>query len=720
MSRFQYHALLPLELRFLQLHPGCPEEPLIGSIIHQRFAPEENSRPDFEALSYCWGDQSQPDSIPLVNFSSSTDEEETLSFEKQGCLDIGRNLAAALRALRHTTEKRILWCDPICINQKDTAERAAQVQRMHDVYRYATRVIVWLGAEVPWGALVMDTLRWVGDQITGVRIDETTFNLLPLFAEKADKRFMDFTKPFPLSRDQWLAIEQVLDLDWHKRLWTYQEVALANPETCLVKLGREEMLWDQFKDVIMFLTCRAKLATNNIRDGASYVKNKNMFWIKASVGILGISDGWISVIRDASPYQCLDDRDRIFALRGLVSPALAMQVIPDYSKSLKEIFTGICLDHLTEKKNLKFLGSCNSATSPTLVPDLERPLNQLTTDGNACTTSLASACQVQPRVLEVAGILCDELVGDTVNIPRDDIHKATDEDFQNLIDMLQAIASEESLNDDEYLDKLIKMLTYGAVRDCNTQRLREPGIWSLHFLSDWRTRIRGWIKDGSEDSDNNSEESDTASEESILPSHEDQSVETEEEGEGGGTASSLSDQDQDEENSWDTSAAYVNCIVTGNTTTSCCKTRTGTYIRVPPDCQSGDKAAVLLGFDHVIILRPQAKSNTFTVVGPCYHPDFSHGQALLGADYKGWEMLWDRQLMMPAFYKEGEPLRRTDPRLDHVPLGDGFVERVHKSGLPLWGYPQAEGNRIFSTHDPRMSEAALKERGVLIQKLQLL
>ena len=60
-------------------------------------------------------------------------------------------MEAALRNLRYkpihgaTSNDRILWIDAICINQSDIQERNAQVRQMLDIYKSATRMVVWLG-----------------------------------------------------------------------------------------------------------------------------------------------------------------------------------------------------------------------------------------------------------------------------------------------------------------------------------------------------------------------------------------------------------------------------------------------------------------------------------------------------------------------------------------------------------------------------------------------
>jgi hypothetical protein len=58
-----------------------------------------------------------------------------------------------------------LWIDAICINQKDTAERNEQVKQMGKIYKFAERVIVWLGPEFPSSKLTMSTLEFLGRQV---------------------------------------------------------------------------------------------------------------------------------------------------------------------------------------------------------------------------------------------------------------------------------------------------------------------------------------------------------------------------------------------------------------------------------------------------------------------------------------------------------------------------------------------------------------------------
>ena len=60
-------------------------------------------------------------------------------------LRVTNNLHTALHHLRQHDQDRILWIDAICINQNNVRERSDQVSRIGDIFRYAKRVIVWLG-----------------------------------------------------------------------------------------------------------------------------------------------------------------------------------------------------------------------------------------------------------------------------------------------------------------------------------------------------------------------------------------------------------------------------------------------------------------------------------------------------------------------------------------------------------------------------------------------
>jgi hypothetical protein len=96
-------------------------------------------QPAFEALSYAWGSDSYHHVVYVDSPTAEGVSPMTMSIRK--------NLANALSHLRYADRDRVLWIDAICINQHDLQERGLQVPRMTDIYKYANRVVVWLGTE---------------------------------------------------------------------------------------------------------------------------------------------------------------------------------------------------------------------------------------------------------------------------------------------------------------------------------------------------------------------------------------------------------------------------------------------------------------------------------------------------------------------------------------------------------------------------------------------
>ncbi|OCK73481.1 HET-domain-containing protein, partial [Lepidopterella palustris CBS 459.81] len=144
-NSYEYHPLdLSMdEIRLLTLHPGKNGDKISCTISHHNL--KDNLK--YEALSYTWGDNENPQSITINGYP----------------FRVRANLETALRHLRYPQpltsgpggkiepetndlhKNRVLWVDALCINQQDHKERGHQVRRMNKIFSSAWRVLAWLG-----------------------------------------------------------------------------------------------------------------------------------------------------------------------------------------------------------------------------------------------------------------------------------------------------------------------------------------------------------------------------------------------------------------------------------------------------------------------------------------------------------------------------------------------------------------------------------------------
>lgn len=120
-----------------------------------------------------------------------------------------------------------------------------------------------------------------------------------------------------------------------------------------------------------------------------------------------------------------------------------------------------------------------------------------------------------------------------------------------------------------------------------------------------------------------------------------------------------------------------------------------------------------------IILRPQG-SNRYEVVGPCFVHGLMLGEALKPPVEGPWKDVLPvtRGWALPYLINtETGELLKSDPRLGSLPFG---WEEVTSDDpfLPPFVFKNKENGDI-SINDPRMSQDALKERGITLEILEL-
>ncbi|WYZ35468.1 hypothetical protein EsH8_X_000115 [Colletotrichum jinshuiense] len=360
----------------------------------------ETYEPKYEALSYTWSSPLDPETAYIVTEKSSP----LLN------LPIRKNLASAFRHLRYLDKPRTMWIDALCINQSDIIERNEQVPRMVHIYPLAQRVISWLGPEESdsqnGNGHAMRTLGFLGSQTL-----TTVDNLIIAVPGATEGRHWDDRTVLPYDGDTWAGIAQLLNRDYFRRLWVIQEIQLA--KEVILCCGNSSVSWDRFCNAVNFLYTSQHLSQSLIpRMRLRLVKRLAQmgFNYPVSWSLLNLIDG----------RGCLDPRDLIYGLLGLLPASFSSSIKPRYDLPIGHTYREVMLAHIKNAQRLELFEACSLArrehepgTLPSWVPDFSTPPAvgrevgmQLAAGYSRCWTECGWEEQLQQDVLRVAGLQC--------------------------------------------------------------------------------------------------------------------------------------------------------------------------------------------------------------------------------------------------------------------------------------------------------------------------
>lgn len=302
-----YRALeTPTTIRLLDLHPGHEADSISCSLRHC----DLDYNPDYEAISYVWGE-------PVFS----------VDIECGGkAVYITPGLQQVLKRVRRVDAKRTIWVDGLCINQKDDIERSTQVQLMRQIYSNANRVLVWLGPDTNSAAADAFSLcRAVSDAF----VTDILSN-----PERSDKLLIS------ADDTRWLSLQSLVGCTWWTRVWVLQELRLARVASIL--WGPEEIDWSHIQHTSKHLQC---IAFPRYPTGVSPLQFTLVnFFVSGYPGQIVQTDtvdrhndySIITLLRGGTKLSCSDDRDRIYGILGVTDER--DQIVPDYTKTANEVY----------------------------------------------------------------------------------------------------------------------------------------------------------------------------------------------------------------------------------------------------------------------------------------------------------------------------------------------------------------------------------------------
>jgi hypothetical protein len=318
LESYRYIRLLRLKRRSFFSEPSC-------ELIHVSL----NEAPSFEAISYTWGPMDP--SIPII-----VDGRQIL---------VTATVDELLFHRRSVFCSNLFWIDAICINQSDKIEKGEQLPLMTDIYRRASRVLVWLGAPES-----SRNTRITRKMITALAWPRVLFPYFISFVRQT----------FPKEEEAYTAVGRLFSHPWFERIWVVQEVAsgktvhvmyhgicveLETLARAAKHLGSDTelkslFLYHNFPKTTSINMLDTKLGRSSTVDVIQQFLRANlefMTGIRESVQLGHPSPLALNLTKTIS-FKSKDPRDKIFAILGITGDGDKLPFKPSYEDEVEDVF----------------------------------------------------------------------------------------------------------------------------------------------------------------------------------------------------------------------------------------------------------------------------------------------------------------------------------------------------------------------------------------------
>lgn len=398
--RYRYQRLPSrTSFRILELLPGEKNAP----ISYRLHIADWADSTQYEAVSYTWGDINQKTKTTCDGLD----------------LMITHNLKDALVSMRRQDQSRFLWADAVCIDQTNIEERGHQVSHMGDIYRRATRVVVWLGSdENGQGRRAIAAMEEIAARCLGLSIEG-------LLKEESRLRFKD--ELWDLIPENMLEGLRYDDADsvqalvwffsrpWFGRLWVIQEV--VSNRSVEVLCGDNRISWDV---VVLTATYVRRHAKIYIQWNLSDTLTTNAFYMRRRYWQQQVS--LPSLLNWGRSFNTTEPLDRVYGLMAMpsfIESGMGWQA--DYSKSKVELYKDVAYKYILNLRSLRIL--CYSQhqgkdkTFPSWVPQWDRQKRYEAIDESlskgrwqsSANSKLSVNINAEYGVLELTGIIADTI-----------------------------------------------------------------------------------------------------------------------------------------------------------------------------------------------------------------------------------------------------------------------------------------------------------------------
>lgn len=304
----------------------------------------------YVAMSYCWGTSKA--SAPLLITTNG----------QQSIIPVTLNAWEAIErtapALTHF--KKTFWIDQVCIDQEDDVERAQQVEIMGEVYRRCWHCMIWLGpAEAATKAAydLMQQLHKAINQYESLPILEREMADLSHAQIRTRLASKTGTDQLPPSSDPgWSAIARLLERDWFKRIWTFQEAVLCHVGDASFRCGHYNIQFKTFSRASMFLGDQWTPGGIDFGDVKFSDGRAHMAAIAKFRDHVARRDPLplIWLLQNNQLRHCRVQNDRIFAWLGMrIEDGPDFHVAVDYEKPTRDLYVDVARKIIRSRNSLR-------------------------------------------------------------------------------------------------------------------------------------------------------------------------------------------------------------------------------------------------------------------------------------------------------------------------------------------------------------------------------
>lgn len=319
--------------------------------------PELGDVAGYTAISYTWGDETNPVDISIEN-----------GFGIKETRKVTRSLVSAVRELSKHAE--YLWTDQISIDQKSLTEKGHQIALMKDIYEHAAKVCVWLGEGFDGQELAVSIIHQHVDAYITACNSRFQAGLGVPDLEFVPRRFGHLIKR--LTEADWQALEGYFCVAWFERAWIRQEATAKEDAEVTVHRGSSSvslMKLQTFAYMMKFLEPRSSNPFERVvADRSHHLLTMHQFYCNRRRRLPAPLLGLLNNLRRS---LAKDPRDKVYCLLSFASdvekPGSLLQ--PDYSLDYPALCVRLVVWFVRTYRTLDFLSFASRSHPAPMLPE---------------------------------------------------------------------------------------------------------------------------------------------------------------------------------------------------------------------------------------------------------------------------------------------------------------------------------------------------------------